>query len=171
MNDLEIRRRQAGNGICPYCDRGPYEAVVVHAAAAHGIHKDTFREALQLAYGAVLTSPDFHQRRVARSRAEYYKPTSAIRANLVTQKGFRKRRSVPDRAHTAEQQHLISARLDAARQVLVARWLSGISVQQLSDEYGVLPATIYRRLQTARDKMGEGGLTLKEWTTQHKETP
>jgi hypothetical protein len=50
-------------GMCPFCDRGPFRMVAGHVSSAHAVSRHDLREWLGLNRSHILTSPDLHEER------------------------------------------------------------------------------------------------------------
>lgn len=67
--DLEAMRQSAREGVCPFCNAGPFRAVVVHVSRVHDLDRRTFRDQLGVVLGERFTDDDYHARRSAMARA------------------------------------------------------------------------------------------------------
>lgn len=99
----EVVLQRLENGLCPYCDRGPFQQVVTHTSRAHGMGPREIRDAAGVSYEYVLTSPDLHASNVARGKR---RDMAKIREN----RDPKRKRVLSDAAQLLNRQKLEVAR-------------------------------------------------------------
>lgn len=142
-------------GLCPYCDRGPFDNVVKHTSWAHGMGPLEVRDAAGLPYNYVLTSPELHASNVQRGMKRDMKKIRANRTSgnprNVSEAGRRKSaerlagvRDIAVEAARAASQEAADNRLRLAEPRIREAAASGIALSVVAAEIGLSPAVIGR---------------------------
>lgn len=67
----EIVRRSVMVGVCPFCERGPFQVVARHVHDAHGISAAELREMAGLIKRTPMTSPEYHSSKSELAKRQY----------------------------------------------------------------------------------------------------